>query len=167
MYEVHQPEFNLAASFVRNAEVVPLRTTFGIDIVLHVELVGWELLMGIVHGKEEIAALKTAVKGQPVRLRFARGDVQYFGQMLQNRFIQTAHLLLLPVEKDTTKHAISLLTQTVHLAVVNSSVDLHSTVEQCQHFLVSLLHLFRRLHFFLLAEGKGDIFGLIEALARR
>ena len=48
---------------IHAAKEVPLCATFGVDVVLHVEVVNGEELVGVLEGHEEVAALEGAVEG--------------------------------------------------------------------------------------------------------
>ena len=46
-YKIHDTKFNFTTMLVCYRKVVPLGATLRIDIVLHVELIGWQHLAGV------------------------------------------------------------------------------------------------------------------------
>ena len=78
MYKIHQSKVDLASTTICYTEIVPLRTTFCVDVILHVELVGWEGLLWVVEGHEEISAFEVTAEGEPMGSRSCRTNLHYF-----------------------------------------------------------------------------------------
>jgi hypothetical protein len=115
-YKVHQTQLGLPTTTVPHTEVVPLRASLRVNIVLHIQLVGRQRSLRVTQGHQQITTLERTVKGQPIRLPGNPIHALLLGQTFVDRLILEGELLLTEIKEQTAHDP--LLAQLVHLTIV-------------------------------------------------